>query len=173
MTAANFPAELGDELVFEGGFVNNLQDPGGATDFGITLATLSSWQGHPATIAQLKGLMPSEKAAIYRGLFWNVIQGDVLPSGTDLVVFDMGVNGGPARAVRILQGVVGAQLIDGQLGPRTLEALAAYGPAEKLIPAYTEARMVFYRSLPTFPTFGAGWTTRVLNCQDEANRLAA
>ena len=83
--------------------MNDPQDPGGVTDFGITLATLSHWLGRPATVNGLVALPSVDKLAIYRVLFWNVIQGDALPSGLDLVVFDMAVNGGPKRGAEILQ----------------------------------------------------------------------
>jgi lysozyme family protein len=172
MTAANFPAEEADELVFEGGFSDNPADPGGATDFGITLATLSHWLGRPATIAELKGLSDAEKAAIYRGLYWNVIQGDALPAGVDLVVFDMAVNGGPKRAAEMLQGMFFGLTVDGVIGPKTLAAVATWEPAET-IRAYSMARQVFYESLPTFKTFGDGWLNRVAACETKALALAA
>jgi lysozyme family protein len=172
MTAANFPAELGDELVFEGGFVNDPQDPGGATDFGITLATLSHFLGRQATLAELKGLSDAAKAAIYRGGFWNMVQGDALPGGVDLCVFDMAVNGGPSRAAEMLQTVVGATL-DGAIGQKTLAAVVAFGDTPALIQAYTGARTAFYRRLAGFPHFGAGWLARVNKCEAEALALAA
>lgn len=166
MSAANFPAELADELVFEGGFVSDPKDPGGITDFGITLGTLSHWLGRPATVAELTGLSDADKAAIYRALFWNVIQGDQLPSGVDLVVFDMAVNGGPGRAVRLLQTAV-AVAADGVMGPVTM-ATVQRAPGVTLIGVYTAARQAYYRSLPTFAHFGAGWLARVAKCEAEA-----
>jgi lysozyme family protein len=170
VTAANFPPELGDELVFEGGFVDNPQDPGGATDFGITLGTLSHWLGRPASIAELKALTPGVKSAIYRALFWNVIQGDELPGGVDLEVFDMAVNGGPKRAVEILQGCLGGLVVDGVLGQKTLGAVQA-SPRLPLISLYAARRQAYYRGLSTFGTFGAGWLARVAKCETEAMAL--
>jgi lysozyme family protein len=169
MTAANFPRELADELVFEGGFVDDPQDPGGATDFGITLATLGHWEGRPATIAQLEALSAADKAAIYRALFWNVVQGDELPGGVDLVVFDMAVNGGPRAAVEMLQTRVGTKP-DGVMGQITLGTVqrAARIP---LIGAYSAGREAFYRGLKGFPRFGAGWLSRVDKCEAEALTL--
>lgn len=171
MTAANFPAELADELVFEGGFVDDPQDPGGVTDFGITLGTLSHWLARPASIAELKGLSADEKAAIYRALFWNVIHGDALPGGVDLVVFDMAVNGGPRRAAQMLQDLVGA-IPDGVIGPATLASVSG-APALGLIDSYTDDRKLYYERLSAFARFGAGWLARVDKCQAEALALAA
>ena len=171
MTAANFPSEVGDELVFEGGYVDDPADPGGATDFGITLATLSHFLGRAASIADLQGMDDSTKAAIYRTMFWNVIQGDSLPSGVDLVTFDMAVNGGPRRAAEMLQMVVGASA-DGVIGPLTLKAVAAQ-PTAAVINSFTAARTSFYEKQPDFARFGDGWLNRVHECQVEALALVA
>ena len=172
MTAANFPAELADELVFEGGFSDNPEDPGGATEAGITLATYSAFEGQQMTIAQLQAMDDATKAAIYRAQFWRVINGDNLPSGLDLEVFDMAVNGGPGRAARILQGLVGVAQ-DGDIGPATLAAITASGPLPGLISAYADARRAYYQKLPTFVTFGADWLSRIGKCEAEALALAA
>ena len=169
MTAANFTPELAEELLFEGGFVDDPADPGGATDFGITLATLSHWEGRQATLSELTGMSDATKAAIYRSLFWQPIQGDALPSGVDLVVFDMAVNGGPGRAARMLQGCVGAKA-DGMVGPITLKAVSAV-PSASLIASYSHERTLFYQTLPGFARFGDGWLSRVDKCEQKALAL--
>lgn len=171
MTAANFPAELSDELAFEGGYSDDPRDPGGPTDFGITLATLSHWAGRPATAAQLRALSAADRSAIYRACFWNLVQGDALPGGVDLVVFDMAVNGGPRRAAELLQGVLGVAM-DGVVGPVTL-AHARAVPGLAIVGTYGVARRAFYRSLGGFNTYGAGWLARVDACQAEAVELLA
>ena len=170
MTTSNFPAELSDELVFEGGFSNNPKDPGGITDFGITLATLTIWLGRQATVADLVGMTDTMKAAIYRSMFWRVINGDALPGGLDLMVFDMAVNGGPPRAARMLQALVGVPQ-DGDIGPKTAAAAAAYGDVRALVGLYANSRQEFYRSLPDFVFFGKGWLARVGKCETEAMAL--
>lgn len=169
MTAANFPAELVDELIFEGGYVNDPQDPGGITDFGITLYTLSHYEGRQATVADLTGMSQDTKAAIYRSMFWRVINGDNLPSGLDLEVFDMAVNGGPGRAAKMLQALVGVDQ-DGDIGQGTLAAVAAQN-LRGLIISYAASRQTYYRSLPGFPHDGDGWLNRVDKCEAEALAL--
>jgi lysozyme family protein len=170
MTAANFPAELADELVFEGGFVNDPQDPGGITDFGITLATLSHFEGRQATVTELTGMSEATKATIYRSMFWNLINGDQLPSGIDLMVFDMAVNGGPGRAAAMLQRILRVP-DDGVIGPGTIQAARDFANQAYLISAYAAARLLYYRSLPTFARFGAGWIARVNKVEAEALAL--
>ena len=171
MSAANFPAELGDELVYEGGFVNDPADPGGVTDFGITLATYSHWLGRPASIAELRVMDDAVKAAIYRAGYWNMIQGDALPSGVDLITFDGAVNGGPKRAAEMLQEAVGA-VADGMIGPKTLAAVLA-APASATVASISKEREAFYRGLPTFPHFGNGWLNRLADVTTKAQALAA
>lgn len=170
MSAANFPGELSDELVFEGGWSDNPADPGGATNFGITLATLTIWLGRQATIADLKGMSVATRTAIYHTMFWRTVDGDGLPSGLDLVIFDMSVNGGPPRAAKMIQDIV-STTPDGDIGPKTIAAITAYGDTRGLISLYTASRQAFYRSLPQFPTFGTGWLARVAKAQTEAFAL--
>src|SRR5579871_5727548 len=84
----------------EGGFVDDPQDPGGATNLGITLNTLSAWQGRTATVEEVKGLTPAAVAPIYQAMYWNVARCGQCPAGVDLMVFDEAVNQGPGRAIR-------------------------------------------------------------------------
>ncbi len=60
----------------EGGFVDDLEDPGGATNLGITLNTLSIWLGHTASVEEVKALTPVAVAPIYQALYWHVAHGD-------------------------------------------------------------------------------------------------
>jgi lysozyme family protein len=88
----------------------------------------------------------------------------------DYVVFDMAVNSGPGRAVRLLQSAVGA-VPDGAIGPKTLAAVQAQDPAT-LIETYQRTRQHFLEALPTFATFGKGWTRRVVDVGEVAVRMA-
>ena len=49
---------------WEGGFVNDPRDPGGATNMGITIATLSSWRGTPVTVQDVRNLTKQEARQI-------------------------------------------------------------------------------------------------------------
>ena len=125
----NFQACLKHVLAMEGGFTNDPSDHGGATNWGITAATLAHWRGHQVTAADVGAIQPEEARAIYHANYWNTVRGGELPGGVDLVVFDISVNSGPGRAVRVLQEVVGVAA-DGLLGPVTLRAVAALPAAE-------------------------------------------
>ena len=69
MTAANFDPALARVLAFEGGFVNHPLDPGGATNLGVTRATLARARGRPVTIAHVRALTRTEAASIYRRFY--------------------------------------------------------------------------------------------------------
>src|SRR6185312_13596846 len=119
-TSARFVTCLDAVLRQEGGFADNPLDPGGATNLGITRATLARWRRvspwWKLPASEVKALARPEAAAIYRALYWDRCNADRLPAGVDLAVFDFAVNSGPDRAVTMLQQEVGA-VPDGLIGP--------------------------------------------------------
>ena len=157
MTASNFPACLVFTLGAEGGFVDNPQDPGGATNMGITRATYEAWVGHPVTVEAMKSLPENVAAQIYRANYWNAVNGDGLPAGIDLMVFDFGVNAGTGTSAKRLQSFLGVTQ-DGDIGPQTLEAVKGYEPA-LLIKWLGASQQTYYRSL-NMPEFLDGWLNR-------------
>src|SRR5579862_7765842 len=154
-----FEACLPVILASEGGFVDDPADPGGATNLGVTRATLSSWLGRPATVAEVEALRPAAVAPIYRARYWNPAHAGDCPPGVDLMVFDEAVNQGVGRALASLQAALGVAP-DGAFGPATVAALAAADPAA-LVRAIAANREANYRALPTFPRFGHGWLARL------------
>jgi lysozyme family protein len=148
----NFDRLLPLILKHEGGYVNHPDDPGGATNLGVTIGTLSGWLGRPATKADVKALTVAKVAPIYRKNYWDVMGCDALPSGVDYVVFDPAVNSGPGRAKRWY-----AQ------GRRTR-------PADT-VRAVTAVRLSFLQSLRTFSTFGRGWMRRVAEVEAHALKM--
>lgn len=157
-----FPACLKIVLKHEGGYVNHPKDPGGRTNLGVTQRVWEDWIGRKATEQEMRSLTVDMVAPLYRKNYWDKVRGRDLPAGLDLHVFDFSVNAGPARAIRYLQMMVGAQP-DGQFGPATMRALSnyidQYGTA-KAINRYGELREQYYRQLRTFATFGRGWLRR-------------
>jgi lysozyme family protein len=158
-------------LQSEGGFVDDPQDPGGATNLGVTLKTLSGWRSRACTIAEVQALTPADVAPIYQADYWNVAHCGDCPAGVDLMVFDEAVNQGPGRALRSLQAAVGV-VPDGAFGAGTLAAVKACDPVS-VIKAIAADREAFYRSLPSFPHFGAGWLARLSRTQGLALQMAA
>lgn len=142
----------------EGGFANNKADPGGATRFGITIATLSDWRGEKCNVEDVAALDEEEAKSIMIAKYWQVMRGDQLPSGLDCYAADFAVNSGPARAARVLQELVDTKA-DSFIGPKTIEAVRKRKPLDLLL-AYHDARMQFLLGLETWDTFGRGWTNR-------------
>lgn len=167
---ANFKPALQLLWQLEGGYANDRLDPGGATKFGITAATLSAWRGQPVSIADVSRLTRREAQAIYRARFWVSVQADQLPAGVDAAVFDFAVNSGPARAARRLQELVGAQ-VDGIIGGMTLAAVARVSP-EHIITGLSRLRLGYLASLKHFWRFGRGWVRRVIAVEEAALDMA-
>lgn len=166
MARATLPTALKLMFGHEGDYSNVKTDSGGPTKYGVTHKTLAAHRGVPSVTAdQVKALTIEEATEIYRTGYWAQSGGDLLPAGLDYMAFDFGVNSGPARAVKVLQRVVGV-VEDGNAGPATLAAVEKYpGGLRNLIVDYGDARMAFLKSLTNpktgFPVNGRGWTIRV------------
>ena len=156
---ANYDKCLEAILHHEGGYVNHPKDPGGETNLGVTKRVYEEWGG----TKDMKELLVEDVAPIYKKNYWDKIKADSLPSGLDLCVFDFGVNAGPGRAAKYLQGQIGT-MADGGIGPNTLAKLEEYlkfTPVEQAIKTYQESRQDYYEQLSTFSSFGRGWSRRV------------
>ena len=66
-----FAACLAFTLKYEGGFVDHPADPGGATNLGVTRATLARWRRSPVSTADVKALTRDEAGEIYRRFYWR------------------------------------------------------------------------------------------------------
>jgi lysozyme family protein len=154
----------------EGGFSDMPGDPGGATNLGITRATLARWRGHAVSRDDVISLERDEAAAIYRKTYWDAIGGGDLPAGLDLALFDDAVNSGPAQAVRDLQRALDVPA-DGLIGPVTEAAIAAR-PLADVVSALCAARRTRLKALPQFSQFGRGWTRRIQRIERLARPIA-
>ena len=169
---ANFFKSLEMVLKHEGGFVDHPEDPGGATNKGITHKTYADFLERPLEdVNELKNIPDDHVQIIYKQLYWDKIKGDDLPSGVDFCIFDWAVNSGPGRSAKALQSVVGAAT-DGAIGPMTLAAVASKDPKE-IIEEVSDIRLNFYKSLKTFDTFGKGWVRRNEETKESAMEMIA
>jgi len=151
-------SQIAREIVArEGGFVDDPDDPGGATKYGVTLTTLQRLgldldHDGDVDVADLQKVNPERAAELFLTHYFARPGIDKLPEMLQASVFDMFVNAG-GNAIRILQNLLndmGLDVdVDGVLGPDTL---AAAQQATRLAPhhladAYGIARRNYYYRL--------------------------
>lgn len=146
-----------DIVAREGGFVNDPDDPGGATNHGVTIHTMRrlgldldrNGVVDGRDVAQLRR---EDAVEIYLKHYFLRPKINELPEALQPTVFDMYVNAG-ANAVKILQRLLGQMgqvvAVDGVIGPETLRAaeLAAAAAPDHLADAYGIARRNYYYRL--------------------------
>jgi lysozyme family protein len=106
----------------------------------------------------------------YKAMYWDKIKGDQLPAGVDYAAYDLAVNSGVGRAAKYLQQIAGVT-VDGVLGPKSMGAIRECDP-EQTVDALCDMRLDFLKRLPTFDTFGKGWSIRVADVKAKAADMA-
>jgi lysozyme family protein len=171
MATGGFPRALARVLAHEGGYSNHPDDPGGPTNFGITIADYRRYVKADATAADIKAMCVEEAETIYRAAYWDAMRCDDLAAGLDYAVFDYGVNSGIGRAVRVLQRLLGLP-DDGRMTDAVVSSLRKREPSA-LIAGLCDERLAFLKRLKTWPVFGAGWGRRVAEVRALALDMAA
>ena len=174
---AKFEAFISTLLKHEGGFVNDPDDPGGATNKGITFATFRKYAkkllGVEPTLQNLKRISNEQAAKIYKKKYWDKIRGDeIKDQNLANIVFDFYVNAG-RNATKLLQRVInqlgGNLVIDGGIGPITIKALDKLD-FKKVYMLYKKGRADYYHRIceknPKLKKFLKGWLNRVNSFPD-------
>lgn len=160
----------GTVLPHEGRRVNDPDDPGGATDFGISLRFLRA-QGldidgdGDVDADDVWALEREDVAGLYRQFFWDMVHGDRLRDvALATKLFDTAVNTGPQRAIKIAQAAAGVD-VDGVLGPQTFRALNVEDP-RTLLDRICARQLSFYQGIvagrPVAVKYLSGWSKRAL-----------
>lgn len=170
MAHSTYDEALARLLVHEGGYGNHPSDPGGPTNFGITIADYRQYVKSGATAADVRAMRADEAKAIYRQQYWNAMRCDELPAGLDYALFDFGVNSGIGRAVKMLQRLLGLPG-DGRMADTTIAAAKQRDAADS-IARLCDGRLAFLKALKTWPVFGAGWGRRVAEVRAAALTMA-
>ena len=157
-----FTRALAFTLPSEGGYVDNPNDTGGATDKGVTQAVYNVWrstQGFPTR--PVEQIEDAEVQNIYQHLYWNPAHCAELGDTLSIAHFDFAVNHGVFGAAKILQQAAGV-FADGIIGPATLAAVSA---TTGITAKYLDLRADFYRQLAADEAHDAafldGWLDRV------------
>ena len=174
--------DIANEIIArEGGFVNDPDDPGGATNFGVTIHTMRrlgldlTGDGR-VTAADVRRLSRDQAKKIFIDHYFHAPRISQLPEALHATVFDMQVNAG-ANAIKILQRLLTHMgfpaRADGQIGPKTRDAArqAALAAPDHIADAYGIARRNYYYALadrrPASRKFArrrdggkGGWITR-------------
>jgi lysozyme family protein len=175
---------------WEGGFVNNPKDPGGATNYGVSLRWLKSEgldfdfvlpfkvdhnNDGVIDILDIKALTASQAATLFQIAFWNRLNLASLPPATAIVTYDAAVNVGRGQAAKFLQQAcntfVGDQLVvDGGIGPKTRgRAQALAGQDCTIATRCIDFREAFHKMLASsspypdgrdYRSFLRGWLNR-------------
>lgn len=147
----NFDEAFDALIDHEGGYVNDPNDPGGETKFGI------SKRSYPHL--DIRSLTLQDAKAIYLRDFWGRLQLQELPEPVRFQMFDAAVNHGPGNAARFLQRAVDVA-DDGYVGPVTIEATKLFTPYE-LLARFNGERLMFFTKLSTWKHHGKGWARRI------------
>jgi len=159
----NFDSCMEILAMHEGGFVNNKNDPGRATKFGIT-EVVARENGYGGDMRDL----PFDFAKkVYKEKYW-IDEFDVIPFFAAMGIFDACVNSGKSQAIKWLQSSIIKWDpyidVDGILGPKTkkaMEKITTDGIWSDVIRVFNGQRLLFLANLPTWQYFSRGWARRI------------
>lgn len=145
----------------EGGYTNNKADPGGPTNWGITIHDARQYWKSGATAEDIREMPKAIADSIYVLHYANPIRYSDLPPGIDYSVLDYAINSGIPRAVKTLQEIVDVPA-DGIMGPQTISATNKMDTIQTIHQIWDQ-RLAYDHSLTRlWPVFGHGWTDRCI-----------
>lgn len=147
-------------LAHEGGYCNEPDDPGGPTNWGITIADARKYWKGDASAADVRAMPLPVAKDIYRKHYAFPVRYNDLPAGVDYSVLDYGINSGTGRAGKVLRRLCGLPDNTSAIDDTVIAAVLKRKPAD-LIEAINSERLAFLRTLKNWPTYQNGWTRRV------------
>lgn len=149
---------------FEGGFVNDPVDVGGATNSGVTLSTFQHYYGIDKDANDLRRMTDKQWTNIFLQGFWYKCKADQIinPSVAYLLV-DWSWHSGTKTAIKAIQSILGVAQ-DGIMGPQTLKAINNVD-GENLFYRLFNARQNFLYDLirrrPSYKKYEKGFMRRI------------
>ena len=150
-------------LKWEGGFVNDKDDLGGATNMGVTLATYRSVFGNKKTVKDLKRMTRVQWGVIFKKYYWDKWKADDIKDQNvaNILVDWLWCSG--SYGIKIPQKVLGVS-IDGIVGTKTIAAINARNGRE-LFDTIKQERKDYIDSIcqarPQNEKFKKGWLNRI------------
>jgi lysozyme family protein len=168
MTAATYDAAMVRVFADEGGYTNDPVDPGGATNFGITIIDARKYWKADATPNDVRNMPKAVASDIYRKHYANPMRYDDLPAGLDYSILDAAINSGVGRAPVWVGKALGipAKSINDVVAPAN-----AANDKVSVIQKYWAVRLAFLHSLKTWGHFGGGWGRRCAQGEAAAVRM--
>jgi lysozyme family protein len=166
VTAVDYDYCMGLVLQHEGGYSNDVGDPGGPTNFGITLADYSEYMHMRMTAAQVRAMPKSDAMRIYQRKYAMGVAFDQLPAGIDYTMLDYGVNSGVSRPMRVASALCGlptSPIVRGVL----LQAINKQD-SKWFVESMNAERLHFMHGIrggTAWQQFGHGWGRRVDDVQ--------
>lgn len=150
-------------LRWEGGFVNDKDDLGGATNMGVTLATYRSVFGSEKTVNDLKRMTRVQWGVIFKKYYWDKWKADDIKDQNVANILVDWVWASGAYGIKIPQRVLGVD-VDGIVGPKTIAAINAIDGRELFDTIKQERKDFIDRICQTRPQnrkFKKGWLNRI------------
>lgn len=163
-------------LKWEGGFVNDKKDLGGATNKGVTLKTYKAYceqKGKAVpTVEDLKNLPDEKWTEILRTYFWDSWRADEIENQSIANILVDWVWASGRKGITIPQAVLGVA-VDGKVGKTTLARLNGYQPQRELFDKIKQARLNYVEGIcssrPANKKFLNGWRNRINDFKFEEN----
>lgn len=162
----NFKQCLKFLIEHEGGLTNLKNDRGGLTNLGVTHTEYDRYRRFKGEPLRAVSMITMEEAEdIYHTFYWKTLQCQLLPSGVDNAIFDMGVNNGVVGAAKAAQRVANKLMgkdiaVDGHIGPISCDVIDDCEP-HAFINAFCDERLRVDSGFFNWGTFGRSWTNRV------------
>ena len=151
-------------LRWEGGFVDDPLDRGGATNKGITIGTFRNFYGQDATVEQLKNITDKQWLHIFKCGYWDKWKADDIANQSIAnIVVDWAWASGTVTSIKQVQKILGVS-VDGIVGNDTLTAINTSGQRD-LFDRIHEKRIEFVENIvkraPSQARFLKGWKNRI------------
>lgn len=160
-------------LKWEGGYINDPADLGGATNKGVTLATYETYcyrKGFPMpTVERLKNIPEAHWNEIIKTMFWDKWSADEINSQSVANILVDWVWASGSYGIKLPQKILNVE-IDGIAGPVTVQAVNSWD-ARKLFDAIKAERVAYIdricKARPQNERFRKGWMNRLMDIKFE------